>query len=111
MPTVLISIASNSHHVTELDYVNSNPQQQLVADSWIHHQITTTIDFNPESRFANFIFGGFNIYVAHHVFPKVSHEHYPSLTQNKCRLTKKQRANIVRRVIRELKTSYSNVNN
>jgi linoleoyl-CoA desaturase len=70
-----------SHHVTELEYVDSNPQQHLVADSWIHHQITTTIDFNPESRVANFIFGGFNIHVAHHVFPEVSHEHYPALTK------------------------------
>jgi linoleoyl-CoA desaturase len=70
-----------SHHVTELEYIEPNHQQQIVADSWIRHQITTTIDFNPESRFANFIFGGFNIHVAHHVFPEVSHEHYPALTK------------------------------
>jgi linoleoyl-CoA desaturase len=70
-----------SHHVTELEYIEPNHQQQIVADSWIRHQITTTIDFNPESHFANFIFGGFNIHVAHHVFPEVSHEHYPALTK------------------------------
>ncbi|MEN9611226.1 MAG: hypothetical protein RLZZ628_2040 [Bacteroidota bacterium] len=70
-----------SHHVTELEYIEPNQEQHIVADSWIRHQITTTIDFNPESRIANFIFGGFNIHVAHHVFPEVSHEHYPALTK------------------------------
>ncbi len=70
-----------SHHVTELDYVDSGASHDLVSDSWIHHQITTTIDFEQDSAFANFIFGGFNLHVAHHVFPEVSHEHYPALTK------------------------------
>jgi linoleoyl-CoA desaturase len=70
-----------SHHVTELDYVDSDAENALVADSWIHHQIVTTIDFEPDNRFADFIFGGFNLHVAHHVFPEVSHEHYPALTK------------------------------
>jgi linoleoyl-CoA desaturase len=68
-----------SHHVTELNYIT--PDHQIIEDSWIHHQITTTIDFSIENPFANFIFGGFNLHVAHHVFPEVSHEHYPALTQ------------------------------
>lgn len=70
-----------SHHVTELDYVDSGMGHDLVSDSWIHHQITTTIDFEPDSSFANFLFGGFNLHVAHHVFPEVSHEHYPAMTR------------------------------
>ncbi len=70
-----------SHHVTELDYINSGDAKDLVSDSWIHHQITTTIDFSPECKFSQFLFGGFNLHVAHHVFPEVSHEHYPALTK------------------------------
>jgi linoleoyl-CoA desaturase len=70
-----------SHHVTELDYVDSGAHHDLVSDSWIHHQIVTTIDFEPDNRFADFLFGGFNLHVAHHVFPEVSHEHYPALTK------------------------------
>ena len=70
-----------SHHVTELDYVDSGATHDLVSDSWIHHQISTTIDFEPNNPFAHFLFGGFNLHVAHHVFPEVSHEHYPALTR------------------------------
>ncbi len=69
-----------SHHVTELNYVGSGESHDLVFDSWIHHQITTTIDFEENSAFANFLFGGFNLHVAHHVFPEISHEHYPAMT-------------------------------
>ena len=70
-----------SHHVTELDYVDSGAAHDLISDSWIHHQITTTIDFEPDNAFANFLFGGFNLHVAHHVFPEISHEHYPAMTR------------------------------
>ncbi|MBL7818912.1 MAG: acyl-CoA desaturase [Saprospiraceae bacterium] len=70
-----------SHHVQELDYVDSGANHDLISDSWIHHQITTTIDFEPDNAFANFLFGGFNLHVAHHVFPEISHEHYPAMTR------------------------------
>jgi linoleoyl-CoA desaturase len=70
-----------SHHVTELNYVDSGPTHDLVADSWIHHQISTTIDFELNNPLANFLFGGFNLHVAHHVFPEISHEHYPDMTR------------------------------
>lgn len=69
-----------SHHVEEVPYVVPS-SVNLIDDNWVHHQITTTIDFNENSRFANFIFGGFNLHVAHHLFPEVSHVHYPALTR------------------------------
>ena len=72
-----------SHHVMEIDYVESETvdNQQLVGDAWIRHQIVTTIDFNENSRFANFLFGGFNLHIAHHIFPEINHTHYPALTK------------------------------
>jgi linoleoyl-CoA desaturase len=72
-----------SHHVMEVDYVETEKtdNQQLVGDAWIRHQIVTTIDFNENSRFANFLFGGFNLHIAHHIFPEINHTHYPALTK------------------------------
>ncbi len=70
-----------SHHVTEVDYFDALPNEPLVANSWVKHQIITTIDFNPENKLANFLFGGFNLHIAHHIFPDVSHIHYPALTR------------------------------
>ena len=70
-----------SHHVTEVDYFDVDPVTPVVPGSWVKHQIITTIDFNPENKFANFLFGGFNLHIAHHIFPEVSHVHYPALTR------------------------------
>jgi linoleoyl-CoA desaturase len=71
-----------SHHIMEIDYVDTHEEfTDMVSDSWCRHQVLTTIDFNPESKIANFIFGGFNLHIAHHLFPEVSHTHYPALTR------------------------------
>ncbi len=70
-----------SHHVSEVDYFDTLPQEPVIGNSWIKHQIITTIDFHPDNKFANFLFGGFNLHIAHHIFPDVSHVHYPALTR------------------------------
>lgn len=70
-----------SHHVMEIAYVEAGEKNDFINDAWIRHQIITTIDFNAGSTIANFIFGGFNTHIAHHVFPEISHVHYPALTR------------------------------
>lgn len=69
-----------SHHVREIGYVEIEEGKTVLPDYWCRHQVITTIDFSPNSRLAHFIFGGFNTHIAHHLFPEVSHIHYPSLT-------------------------------
>ena len=44
--------------------------------SWAAHQMYTTADFARESRLANFLFGGLNFQIEHHLFPRVCHVHY-----------------------------------
>lgn len=70
-----------SHHVKETEYAEADEQKGVIANSWFCHQVISTIDFNPESPVANFIFGGFNTHIAHHLFPDISHIHYPALTE------------------------------
>jgi linoleoyl-CoA desaturase len=69
-----------SHHVLETRHAEAKQDNTLISTSWIRHQIVSTIDFSTDSEFGNFIFGGFNLHVAHHIFPDVSHIHYPELT-------------------------------
>jgi linoleoyl-CoA desaturase len=49
--------------------------------TWAAHQLITTTDFAPDSWWVTHLFGGFNHHVVHHLFPQVSHVHYPALTQ------------------------------
>ena len=70
-----------SHHIQEVKYVRANETTQVIENSWLSHQINTTIDFHPSSHVAHFLFGGFNTHIAHHVFPDVCHIHYPAITK------------------------------
>ncbi|MCC2547645.1 fatty acid desaturase [Hymenobacter sp. BT175] len=82
-----------SHHVTYTHYTHCGHQQNINT-SWLEQQIASTVDFHPQSKLFNCIFGGFNTHVAHHLFPSVSHVHYPVLTQ------------IIKSVLQEKETKY-----
>lgn len=47
---------------------------------WAEHQLHVTKDFSPDSKLANFLYGGFTHHTAHHLFPGVSHMYYPQIT-------------------------------
>ncbi|WP_169306867.1 fatty acid desaturase family protein [Pedobacter polaris] len=44
--------------------------------SWPKLQLLTSIDYHPESKFLNFVLGGFNAHAVHHLLPNVCHVHY-----------------------------------
>lgn len=52
----------------------------LIDNSWSEHELDATIDFSPGSRTVNWITGGLNTHVAHHLFPHICHIHYYKLT-------------------------------
>jgi linoleoyl-CoA desaturase len=48
---------------------------------WAEHQLATTANFSPRSRFLTWILGGLNYQVEHHLFPRVGHIHYPAVSK------------------------------
>ena len=52
-----------------------------IDQTWAYHQMLSTNDFAPENKLINFTYGCFNHHVAHHLFPTVSHVHYPAITR------------------------------
>lgn len=52
-----------------------------IPGSWAAHSVETSLDWSPEHRLATAIVGGLNAHAAHHLFPQVSHAHYPALTR------------------------------
>ncbi len=69
-----------STHVNEDSVFPMPPENGRMNITWSMHQITVTQDFCTESSLANFLFGGFNHHVAHHLFPTVAHTYYPAIT-------------------------------
>lgn len=50
-----------------------------IQHSWMVHQLETTADFGRKSAFLTWFLGGLNYQVEHHLFPHISHIHYPKL--------------------------------
>ena len=67
-----------THHVEKTEYFSADVEG-YIKTSWINNQVKSSNDFYPFSHAANFIFGGFNNHIAHHLFPHINHLHYPKL--------------------------------
>lgn len=52
-----------------------------IDSTWAIHVLSSTSDFATQSRLLNFLFGGLNCHVAHHLFPNISHVHYPEISK------------------------------
>lgn len=68
-----------THHVESTAYPETD-EKGYISTSWFMNQVESSNDFYPFSRSANFIFGGFNNHIAHHLFPHVHHACYPQLS-------------------------------
>ena len=51
-----------------------------IEDEWMAHQVRTTVNFAPKNRLLSWYVGGLNFQIEHHLFPKISHIHYPGLS-------------------------------
>ncbi len=61
------------------------PQPHLVTgrleDEWAVHQIKTTANFATDNKLVSWLVGGLNFQIEHHLFPKISHVHYPAISK------------------------------
>ena len=67
-----------AHAVEETKFVS--PQTEVLENDWAVHQVLTTANFGSRSKLLSFFTGGLNQQVEHHLFPRISHIHYPELS-------------------------------
>lgn len=67
-----------THHVESTAYPDTD-ENGYIQSSWLMNQVKSSNDMHPFSATANFILGGFNNHIAHHLFPHVHHIYYPRL--------------------------------
>lgn len=71
-----------AHVVEETSFVYVGIEDDVVIENeWAVHQIKTTANFSPGNKFLTYILGGLNYQVEHHLFPQISHIHYPYLSK------------------------------
>jgi linoleoyl-CoA desaturase len=69
-----------THHVEATEYPTTD-ENGYINTSWLMNQIRSSNDMHPFSETANFILGGFNNHIAHHLFPHYHHIYYPKLNR------------------------------
>lgn len=70
-----------AHTVEHTHFPMPDEVTNKLEDEWAIHQLKTTANFAPESKIINWYVGGLNFQVEHHLFPKISHIHYPAISK------------------------------
>ena len=68
-------------HINEEAALYENDYHIKNQDDWAMLQIQTTIDSSVNSKLLNWLSGGLNTHLAHHLFPNICHVHYIQLTR------------------------------
>lgn len=68
-----------AHVVEDAEFPIPSENGEL-ENSWAVHQMYTTANFARSSSLANFLFGGLNFQIEHHLFPKICHIHYKNIS-------------------------------
>ncbi|HEY8660938.1 MAG TPA: acyl-CoA desaturase [Hanamia sp.] len=83
-----------AHVVEETNFPLPN-EKGNIDNSWAVHQLYTTADFGRENHLLNFLCGGLNFQIEHHLYPRICHVHY------------KQISNIVKKTAEEYNLRYN----
>jgi linoleoyl-CoA desaturase len=52
-----------------------------IENEWAIHQIHTTANFATKNKTISWLLGGLNFQIEHHLFPRISHVHYPAISK------------------------------
>lgn len=70
-----------AHTVEHTHFPMPHEDTGKLEDEWAIHQLKTTANFAPHSKLISWFVGGLNFQVEHHLFPKISHIHYPAISK------------------------------
>ena len=77
---ILALVFQLAHVVEHAEFEAAGIEPKLIENEWAAHQVKTTANFAPKNRFINWYVGGLNFQVEHHLFPRISHIHYPAIS-------------------------------
>lgn len=75
------SIVFQLAHVVEGTQFHSDEAAPNRKYEWAIHQMVSTSNFGTRSRILHWFLGGLNFQVEHHLFPRISHIHYPAINR------------------------------
>lgn len=78
---VLSIVFQLAHTVEHTAFPVANVETGRLDDEWAVHQIKTTANFATKNKVVSWLVGGLNFQIEHHLFPKISHIHYPEISK------------------------------
>lgn len=80
---ITLSLVFQLAHVvenTEFEHVPLDTNKHFET-AWAEHQVKTTSNFAMGNQVVSWFVGGLNFQIEHHLFPRVSHIHYPAISK------------------------------
>lgn len=69
-----------AHTVEHTDFPVADIDTNKLENEFALHQLATTANFATKSKVWTWMLGGLNFQIEHHLFPKISHIHYPAIS-------------------------------
>ncbi|MEO6682132.1 MAG: acyl-CoA desaturase [Ginsengibacter sp.] len=70
-----------AHTVEHTEFPMPDVITNKIENDWAIHQINTTANFATNNKLISWLVGGLNFQIEHHLFPRISHVHYPAISK------------------------------
>lgn len=78
---ILSIVFQLAHTVEHTHFPAPNESTGRMEDEWAIHQLKTTANFATRNKLISWWVGGLNFQIEHHLFPRISHVHYPAISK------------------------------
>lgn len=78
---ILSVVFQLAHTVEHTHFPMPDDASGKMEDEWAIHQLKTTANFATRNKVISWFVGGLNFQIEHHLFPKISHIHYPKISK------------------------------
>jgi linoleoyl-CoA desaturase len=78
---LILSVVFQTAHVMPSSDYPEPDEEGTVSGNWTVHQLATTCNYAPKSRFLSWYIGGLNFQIEHHLMPNICHVHYKGLSK------------------------------
>ena len=76
---ILSTIFQTAHIMPDSEYPLPDEEGNM-ENNWVVHQLLVTADYARKNRPLTWLLGGLNYHAVHHLFPHISHVHYPKIS-------------------------------
>ena len=80
--SILAFVFQIAHVMPDIEFMTKDTyDEQNEEISWAKHQMMTTANFSNWNPMFTWYVGGLNYQIEHHLFPDISHIHYPKISK------------------------------